>query len=102
MLVENAPEPQWNGRAGRLYLSTLEAFLAKHMARGRRFQEAMGRGSGDAEQPLPVVFGGDCSPTVARLELGHSVFLCEAHQRLTGNLSFQVNLLHTLLSERDD
>ena len=30
--------------------------------------------------------------------LAHSVFLCERHQRLTGNPSFQDNLLHSLLS----
>ena len=32
------------------------------------------------------------------LEIAHSVFLCEKHQRLTGNPSFQDNLLHALLS----
>jgi pimeloyl-ACP methyl ester carboxylesterase len=29
----------------------------------------------------------------------HAVFLCEEHRKLTGNASFQDNLLHTLLAE---
>ena len=42
-------------------------------------------------------------PTVARhrysyFPLGHAVFLCEDHSMLTGNLSFQDNLLNALLS----
>jgi Lecithin:cholesterol acyltransferase len=32
------------------------------------------------------------------LHIQHSVFLCEEHQALTGNLSFQNNLLYVLLS----
>jgi hypothetical protein len=32
------------------------------------------------------------------LQVAHSVFLCERHQRLTGNPSFQDNLLNALLS----
>jgi hypothetical protein len=32
------------------------------------------------------------------IPVAHSVFLCERHQRLTGNPSFQDNLLNTLLS----
>lgn len=32
------------------------------------------------------------------LRIRHSVFLCEEHQSLTGNASFQNNLLYTLLS----
>ena len=36
---------------------------------------------------------------IARLESAHSFFLCEKHQLLTGNPSFQNNLLHTLFRE---
>jgi hypothetical protein len=32
------------------------------------------------------------------LRVAHSVFLCERHQQLTGNRSFQDNLLNSLLS----
>lgn len=35
---------------------------------------------------------------VESLGVAHSVFLCERHQQLTGNPSFQDNLLHALLS----
>jgi len=35
---------------------------------------------------------------VESLGIAHSVFLCERHQQLTGNPSFQDNLLHALLS----
>jgi hypothetical protein len=35
---------------------------------------------------------------VESLGIRHSVFLCEDHQRLTGNPSFQDNLLNALLS----
>ena len=38
---------------------------------------------------------GDFAP----LEAVHSFFLCERHQQLTGNPSFQNNLLHTLFKE---
>ena len=42
-------------------------------------------------------------PTVPRHEYSHfpldyAFFLCERHDRLTGNPSFQDNLLHALLS----
>jgi hypothetical protein len=42
-------------------------------------------------------------PTVARhrysfFPVDYAVFLCERHTRLTGNLDFQNNLLHALLS----
>jgi hypothetical protein len=32
------------------------------------------------------------------MRVAHSVFLCEHHQRLTSNPSFQDNLLNALLS----
>ena len=35
------------------------------------------------------------------LGIAHSVFLCEKHQQLTGNPSYQDNLLHALLSVDD-
>lgn len=35
---------------------------------------------------------------VEALDVTHTVFLCERHQQLTGNPSFQDNLLHALLS----
>ncbi len=148
------------GQQGRRYLATLEAYLAKHMARGRKFQQVLSRPA-QREEPLPYIFGGDCTPTVARLvvesrgsilraherpatirkpisgvdyenlinepgdgvvtrlslmgrqpagdgntlaelRIAHSIFLCEEHLRLTGNLSFQDNLLYTLLSARTD
>jgi hypothetical protein len=146
------------GNAGRRYLGVLEDYMAHHMARGRRFHELMGEPARDYE-PLPYVFGADCTPTVAalvvekqdsyyqghespetirrpiqgvdyssilrepgdgvvtraslmgrrhsgnaspRLQIAHSVFLCEAHQQLTGNPSFQDNLLYTLLSAETD
>ena len=41
-------------------------------------------------------------PGRAPLEISHSVFLCEAHQSLTGNPSFQDNLLYTLLSLEEE
>ncbi len=138
----------------------LDAYLSKHLTRGRRFQEVLSLPA-RPDEPRPYLFGGDCAPTVARLVLGragkgyagyeradlipnplpgmnyeglindpgdgvvtreslmgrlsrtdprpvprletsHSVFLCEAHQSLTGNPSFQDNLLYTLLSLEED
>ena len=49
----------------------------------------LGRLSGDVAAPRAGV---------ESLRLAHSVFLCERHQSLTGNPSFQDNLLYTLLS----
>lgn len=49
---------------------------------------------------------GNCGPdsrlareAVEQLPISHSVFLCEKHQSLTGNPSFQDNLLHTLFDQ---
>jgi pimeloyl-ACP methyl ester carboxylesterase len=147
------------GAAGRRYLEILEAYMAKHLTRGRNFMLLMSCES--TEQDVkPFVFGGDCDATVARLVveeaygkmvarerpesivnpvagidyqniihdpgdsvvtrnslLGrcetellpgfsslppmpatHTVFLCELHQNLTGNRTFQNNLLHTLFN----
>jgi hypothetical protein len=51
----------------------------------------MGRASGAGIDDDPGLAG-------ASLAIRHSVFLCENHQKLTGNPSFQDNLLYTLLS----
>lgn len=145
------------GAEGRRYLDMLRAYMSKHLARGRRFTEALAAAQG-VEDIRPYVFGGDCELTPARLvaesvhgrvhareaigqieapvpgvdyaaamfepgdtvvtrssllgycgpdvacpretegplRLSHSVFLCERHQQLTGNRSFQDNLLHAL------
>jgi pimeloyl-ACP methyl ester carboxylesterase len=147
-------------KAAGIQLQILEAYLARHLARGRRFHESLSTPA-RPDEPKPFIFGGDCAPTVARLVLGrkdrkfrgyeraglipnpeegvdyeglinepgdgvvtraslmgrppaverkgiaalditHSVFLCEAHQSLTGNLSFQDNLLYTLLRLEED
>jgi pimeloyl-ACP methyl ester carboxylesterase len=147
------------GAAGRRYLEILEAYLGKHLARGRNFMLLMSSAS-SGQDVKPFVFGGDCDATVARLvveevrgkmvarerpesilnpvtgvdyqdlihdpgdsvvtrnsllgrcetellpgfsplrpmPISHSVFLCEQHQLLTGNATFQNNLLHTLLN----
>lgn len=147
------------GAAGKRYLEILEAYLAKHLVRGRNFMLLLSRQS-DVRDVKPFVFGGDCEATVARLivekqrnkliarehpdkieipqtdidyydvmhdpgdsvvtrnsllgiyendliygydaispmKISHSVFLCEEHQLLTGNPTFQNNLLHTLFN----
>ena len=38
---------------------------------------------------------------INRVNLRHSVFICEKHQTLTGNSYFQDNILHTLLSRHE-
>ena len=148
------------GAAGERYLEVLEAYMEKHLRRGRNFMLLLSRES-DARDVTPYVFGGDCNATVARLivekqfnkliareypdtiitsrlgidyddlihdpgdsvvtresllgryegetingydsispmMLSHSVFLCEKHQSLTGNATFQNNLLHTLFND---
>jgi len=48
---------------------------------------------GDFDQPLRKGFA-----PIPRMPLAHSVFLCEQHQFLTGNATFQNNLLHTLFN----
>ena len=147
------------GRGRRGYRKTLEAYFEKSLERARRFVWSL-------TVPLPeghpglIVFGGDCSPTPARIlveevdgiseirmypdevtmpepgvdydalllepgdasvtkasllgrntidpsvrrheysffPLHHVFLLCEEHNSLTGNVSFQNNLLHSLLS----
>jgi hypothetical protein len=39
---------------------------------------------------------------IESIDVAHSVFLCERHQQLTGNATFQNNLLNTLLSVDPD
>lgn len=56
------------GAAGRRYLGLLEAYLAKHLARGRQFLSLMAQDAGPGDV-TPYVFGGDCDATVARLVL---------------------------------
>jgi len=41
-------------------------------------------------------------PLLPELNVAHSIFLCDEHLQLTGNPSFQDNLLYTLLSARTD
>jgi hypothetical protein len=147
-------------KAAQAHLEVLEAYLARHLERGRRFQRCLSLPAGP-DEPRPYIFGGDCMRTVGRivltrsgdsyrgferadripdpapgvdyqslitdpgdgvvtrsslmgrgprretsdiapLENSHSVFLCEDHQLLTSNLSFQDNLLYTLLHHRED
>ncbi len=144
---------------GEAYLKTFEAYFEKSLERARRFVWSL-------TVPLPeghpglIVFGGDCTPTPARIlveevdgiseirmyphevtrpepgvdyealllepgdasvtkasllgrntidpsvrrheysffPLHHVFLLCEEHNSLTGNVSFQNNLLHSLLS----
>jgi pimeloyl-ACP methyl ester carboxylesterase len=147
------------GAAGRRYMAILEAYLGKHLARGRNFMLLMSQESSERDVK-PFIFGGDCDATVARLVVeeirgkmvaresteaianpvagidyqdlihdpgdsvvtrnsllgryetellpgfsalppmpaSYSVFLCELHQNLTGNRTFQNNLLHTLFN----
>jgi pimeloyl-ACP methyl ester carboxylesterase len=151
-------EGKGGGTAGRRYLTILEAYLDKHLARGRRFMQLLSEPP-SPQDIQPYVFGGDCEPTVARLvveeaggkrqareraaavgrpatgvdyerlihdpgdgvvtrssllgdysgplragftqipnmRVAQSMFLCERHQHLTGNMIFQNNVLHTLL-----
>ena len=140
-------------------LEYLYAYFHKHIERGRRFVWSLTVPAPELEVK-PVVFGGDChltparllveeidglsrvrlypkqiknplpdidyerimlepgdgtvtkasllarpdlDPTIARhkysyFPLKYSMFLCEKHSRLTGNINFQDNLMHTLLS----
>ena len=158
-VIERTKKRHGGGADGRRALEVLREFLARHLARGKRFLEALSAPAPGMEPPL-YVFGGDCELTLARiviedlgnrfagrervaaitapvpgvdyeaimfepgdavvtrasllgrrtlnvaaprdeiesLEIAHSVFLCEKHQQLTGNPSFQDNLLNTLLS----
>jgi pimeloyl-ACP methyl ester carboxylesterase len=140
-------------------VDTLQRWFGKRLERARRFVWALTRELKDSPEKL-VVFGGDCTPTPARLvveedggdsvvrlfpdevkhkvagvdylrlmlepgdgevtkpsllarenlnpavprnqwaffPLAYSFFLCEEHSQLTGNPSFQNNLLNVLLT----
>jgi pimeloyl-ACP methyl ester carboxylesterase len=142
------------------YLATLEAQMARSLERARRFTWALSIVPEAKPKVRPIVFGGDCTLTPARLvveeidgdsvlrlqpgdiarprtgidygrlmlepgdgsvtkasllardsldptvprhpysyfPIDYSFFLCESHDRLTGNASFQDNLLQALLS----
>lgn len=56
------------GAAGQRYLDALERYFARQLARGRRFIEALAAPD-PAPAPATYLFGGDCSPTLARLVL---------------------------------
>ncbi|HVT33961.1 MAG TPA: hypothetical protein VHE37_00145 [Nevskiaceae bacterium] len=154
------PQVEQHLRAAGADVATLQRWFGKRLERARRFVWSL-------TVPLPrtpvklVVFGGDCTPTPARLlveedngdsvvrlwpdevrtrlpgvdyarlmlepgdgavtkpsllaresldptaerskylffPLAYSFFLCERHDRLTGNISFQDNLLNVLLSQ---
>ena len=55
-----------SGKKGRRYLGMLEVYLARHLARGRRFLELMAP-EPDPRDIKPFVFGGDCEATLSRL-----------------------------------
>lgn len=144
---------------GQQQLELLERYFEKQLERARRFVWALTVPVAQAPYRL-IVFGGDCTPTPARLlveevngaseirlwpseiaqpvagvdydrlllepgdgvvtkasllarqaldpsidrhryvnfPLGYPLFLCERHDALTGNISFQDNLLHALLN----
>ena len=54
------------GREGRRYLDLLRDYHAKHLRRGRRFMESLAI-PGGPDDLQPIVFGGDCELTLARL-----------------------------------
>jgi pimeloyl-ACP methyl ester carboxylesterase len=144
-------------RDARRHLAVLAEYLQVHLQRGKRFHASLSTPA-RPDEPKPYVFGGDCTPTVARVALehrngafigheraegverpvpgvnyetlltepgdgvvtrrsllanpgsigqpeqsrlafSHSVFLCEEHQQLTGNPSFQDNLLYALFNQ---
>lgn len=142
------------------YFRNLEVHMARSLERARRFTWSLSVVPEMRPSVRPIVFGGDCTLTPARLvveeedgdsvlrlwpddirhplpgvdygrlmlepgdgsvtkasllaresldptvprheysyfPLDYSFFLCESHDRLTGNASFQDNLLHALLS----
>jgi len=56
------------GRAGRDYLERLERYFARQLRAGQAFMRALSQPAGPLEVPT-YLFGGDCSPTLARLLL---------------------------------
>jgi hypothetical protein len=73
-----------------LCIAALQAYFARNLERARRSIWSV-----TFEEPTSpvklVVSGGDCVLTPA-------FFLCENHERLTGNIYFQHNLLNVLLT----
>lgn len=63
---ERTIQRKGGGKAGRRYLAMLEAYLQRHLLRGRRFLELMAHDK-DHRDIKPFVFGGDCDATVSRL-----------------------------------
>lgn len=53
-------------RSAEAHLELLEAFLARQLARGRRFHMSLSVPA-KAEEPRPYLFGGDCTPTLSKL-----------------------------------
>lgn len=152
-------EGYWDPAAGQAQLALLERYFAHQLERARRFTWSLTVVT-DRRGVRPIVLGGDCEFTPARLlvedvgedsvlrlwprdvsrpvagvdyeslmlepgdgtvtkasllaresldptvkrhkyshfPLRYAFFLCERHDRLTGNPSFQDNLLHALLS----
>jgi pimeloyl-ACP methyl ester carboxylesterase len=73
-------ERKGGGATGRRYLSMLETYLEKHLARGRRFMQLLSQRSSPRDV-RPYVFGGDCEPTVARLVVEETRGGRQAHER---------------------
>lgn len=152
-------EERGGGADGDRYLAAFERYFERRLERARRFTWSLSVATPEPEL-RPIVFGGDCELTPARLlveeirgesvlrlwpsqirhavpgidydalmlepgdgtvtkasllarsaldpsrprhryvdfPLAFSFLLCERHDRLTGNVSFQDNLLHALLS----
>ena len=78
------------GRVGRRYLDRLEAYLEKHMARGRNFLQLIAAET-DSRDVRPFVFGGDCDATVARLIV----------EQVRGKLLARENPVKLVRPERD-
>lgn len=67
-VVERTVARHGGGRAGRIYLGMLREYAAKQLQSGRRFVQSLAVPAGP-DDVRPYVFGGDCSPTLARLVL---------------------------------
>ncbi len=63
---ERTIQRKGGGKKGRRYLGMLELYLARHLARGRRFLELIAHDA-DPRDIKPFVFGGDCEATLSRL-----------------------------------
>jgi hypothetical protein len=63
---ERAQSTHGGGAAGRRYLAALERYLARNLARARRFSTLLADAA-PAGDVRAFVFGGDCAPTRARV-----------------------------------